>query len=289
MHALTPETYADLARLVEELCGVVLGPDKAYLVRHRLEPLLKQENIATFVELVSRARSLGQATLRDQIIDAITTRETSFFRDDGPFDAVRSVWLVNIFKQLELSKTKRARIWSAACSHGQEPYSLAMILREFCDTYFEKNPTTLNPIDRFSILATDVSPEALRLARQAKFSTSELARGLSPKLIERHFDLDGAGRYTLRSDVRKIVEFVRHNLLLSNNPGLKLGFFDLILCRNVLIYFEDRVKQRVIKTLADALQPGGILIIGAAESLHNVPHTLRPIRLGNSVAYQRPE
>ena len=290
MTPLTPESFALVRNLVAELCGIVLGPDKMYLVKHRLEPVMRDRSITDFAEFVRVARLSSSLQIREAIIDAITTHETSFFRDNHPFDALKTFWLPEVaIKAQQAAKQsgghKRIRVWSAACSHGQEPYSIAMMMRDFLDTL------SVPSEQMFSVLATDISSEALAIARAGKFSQIDLARGIDPAALKKHFTGPSAdGTFVVKPAVRKLVEFTRRNLVSAQamiSPDTTLGYFDLILCRNVLIYFDEPTRRRVLKQLLDALLPGGLLLIGAAESLHTLEPKLHSKRLGNTTVYQK--
>ncbi len=278
---LSPDTFRQLAQIVQELCGLILGADKLYLIKHRLEPLLAEVGLSSFEQLVTRLRTLGTMELREKVIDAITTQETSFFRDAHPFEAIRSVVLPDLAGRVERAgRGKRLRFWSAACSTGQESYTLAMLVREYID---QKKKPELRDSD-VTILASDISNDALRLARAGSYSEAEIARGLLGGHVDRHFDRGPAGTLVVKPAVRRFVEFMKHNL----TTGLSsLGYFDLILCRNVMIYFDEPTRKRICSQMHDALQDGSYLIIGAAENLYGIEDRFKAIRVGNSTIYQR--
>jgi chemotaxis protein methyltransferase CheR len=258
--------FDELRRLIQSLCGVTLSAEKAYLIRHRLEPVVRDNGLSNFEELARRLRGPGCAALQDAVVEAITTGETAFFRDGHPFEAFRRHVLPDL-----AARGRRGRIWCAAAATGQEAYSVAMTVAEFGG-------------GSFSVLATDVSSRALAVARAGEYTRQEVARGLSAAQLARHFEPRGE-RWAVRESVRRLVEFRRANLV---QPFATLGTFDAIFCRNVLIYFDDDTRRRVCAQLHAALADGGWLLLGSAENLYGIADGLESVRLGDSLFYRRP-
>ncbi|MBI3833986.1 MAG: protein-glutamate O-methyltransferase CheR [Planctomycetes bacterium] len=264
------------------MCGLVLGPDKAYLLRHRLAPVVESEGLTSFDELLVRLQCRGGSRLHDAIIEAITTKETSFFRDRGFFGFLRKSVLPEFFETLRRKSglRRRIRVWSSGCSTGQEPYSIAILIRDL----IESGDADGAKENQFTILATDLSTEALESARTGKYSSADVERGLSEFDLARYFRRAGK-HWTVNESLRRLVQFRRFDLLTS--PAA-LGAFDLILCRNVLIYFDEATRRRVCGGLFGAMQSGGWLALGAAESLFGVDHQLENVRLGQVLCYRKP-
>jgi chemotaxis protein methyltransferase CheR len=281
MH-LSRQTYDELRQVIHRLCGLVLGEDKAYLVRHRLGPLARARGCNSFEEFGERLRRPGSGALRDEVVEAITTAETSFFRDGHPFDAFRGHLLPEVIERGRkrlVAGRPRVRLWSVACSTGQEPYSLAMVLQDFLRA---GRAAGLEEQD-FRILATDVSARVLAVAAAGEYSRREVARGLTPGQVERYFTPRGRG-FAVREEVRRLVEFRRVNLVQSLAG---LGTFDGILCRNVLIYFDEATRRRVSEQLAALLDDGGWLVLGAAENLYGISERFETLAVGTTLVYRK--
>ncbi len=280
---LSQKTLLGLSAVIHQLCGLALGPDKAYLVRHRLGPLVVSEGLTSFDELLARLQSRSGSRLHDAIIEAITTKETSFFRDRGFFQFLRKTVLPEHIETLRRisSLRHRIRIWSAGCSTGQEPYSVAILIRDLVESVGSDSLAE----NKFTILATDLSAEALEFAKTGRYSQANAERGLSEADLARHFHRAGR-HWVVDESLRRLVQFRRFDLLSSPSA---LGAFDLILCRNVLIYFDEATRHRVCQGLFGALQSGGWLALGAAESLFGVDHRLETVKLGHVLCYRKPQ
>jgi chemotaxis protein methyltransferase CheR len=279
---LSRATYDELRQVVHRLCGLVLGEDKAYLVRHRLGPLARVSGCKSFEELSERLRRPGSAALCDEVVEAITTGETSFFRDGHPFDAFRSRLLPELIergRKKPVTGRPRVRLGSVGCSTGQEPYSLAMVVRDFLHS---GRAAGLAEQD-FRILATDVSARVLAVAAAGEYPRREVARGLAPGQLARYFTPRGRG-FAVREEVRRLVEFRRVNLV---KPLAGLGTFDGIFCRNVLIYFDEATRRRVSEQLAALLDDGGWLVLGAAENLYGISDRFETLAVGTTLVYRK--
>jgi chemotaxis protein methyltransferase CheR len=251
-------TAADITyvtRLVDELCGVVLDDTKAYLIESRLGELARANGCASYRDLCQKARYAGDRALQQKIIDAITTQETLFFRDNSPFEVLQHRLLPDLIDgKAKTPFPKRIRIWSAASSTGQEPYSIAMSLAE-----------TLPNVASWDIqiLATDISDAAIRQASLGRYAAHEIQRGMPPRLLQKYFT-EQNGVWKVRDELRAMVNFQKRNLL---EPFVGIGPFDVIFCRNVAIYFDAPRRRDLFLRLADRLTPDGALLVGASESL----------------------
>jgi chemotaxis protein methyltransferase CheR len=283
---LTPAAFDDIRKAVHDLCGIVIAPDKQYLVKARLEPILLTNGLASYELLVRQLREPNSVLLRDQTVEAITTNETSFNRDGHPFDALRRFIIPELASRLieRRASTRlpysQARIWSAAVSTGQEAYSVAMAV---ADCLVARSAPGLT-LDDFPILASDISSNALAFAREARYSSAEVDRGLTA-LERARFLRQENEAWSIDPALRRMVEFRRLNLV---QPLPDLGTFDLILCRNLLIYLDDATRRRLCRVVHSALNPRGILMIGAAESLYGVTDAFATERFGSTAVYRKP-
>ncbi|HVP10810.1 MAG TPA: protein-glutamate O-methyltransferase CheR [Phycisphaerae bacterium] len=279
---LSEQTLEKLSKLIHRLCGLVIGPDKGYLVRHRLGPLVQSEGLESLEQLLLRLEGRGGSRLHDAIIEAITTKETSFFRDRAFFRALREVVLPERVEALKQSGDlrHRIRIWSAGCSTGQECYSVAMLIRELVAASGAAGPRE----NHFNILASDISTESIRIAKAGRYSRNEVARGLPAELLDRHFHRRGE-HWIVDDALGRLVQFRRFDLL---NSPVELGAFDVILCRNVLIYFDESARRRIYHGLYSVLQDGGWLALGAAESLFGAEHRFETVKVGPTILYRKP-
>jgi chemotaxis protein methyltransferase CheR len=282
---LTPAAFNEIRKAVHDLCGIVISEDKEYLVKARLEPILRMNGLDSYELLVQRLRQPSALLLQDQMIEAITTNETSFNRDGHPFEELRRFIIPKLASQLIERKAKsflsypKARIWCAAVATGQEAYSVAMAVTDFLTA----RPAGGLTVADFPILASDISSKALATARAGRYSTAELDRGVSAEQRDRFFRQED-GAWIVDASLRRVVEFRRINLVL---PLPDLGTFDLILCRNLLIYLDDATRRRLCHDLHSALNRHGILMIGAAESLYGVSDAFSTESLGNTVVYRK--
>ncbi len=269
---LTPDEIRAVARLVDELCGVVLDETKGYLINNRLGSLLEQSGCADYIEFCRKSRASG--ALQTQVIDAITTQETLFFRDAAPFDALKHKAVPEtIDTKVNTPFPKRLRIWSAASSTGQEPYSIAMTLSELLPDIHSWD---------INILATDISDAALAQASLGRYKTHEVQRGVPPEMLTKYFQEEPGG-WRVKEEIRYMIRFDRRNLL---KPFTGLGPFDIIFCRNVAIYFQTAVKLDLFHRLSDLLTPGGYLFAGSAETLNSLDARFTPQHHCRTIFYQ---
>jgi chemotaxis protein methyltransferase CheR len=282
---LSPDAFNDIRKTVHDLCGVVIAQDKQYLVVARLEPVLRANGLTSYEALLQALSQSNSPHLRQQIIEAITTKETSFNRDGHPFEELRRAILPELASRLLERRAatrpldQKARIWCTSAATGQEAYSVAMAVSDF----LAGRPGLRLSLDDFPTLATDISLGALAIAREGRYSSSELSRGVSPDQRARYFRQDQGG-WVVVDALRRMIEFRRLNLV---QPLLNLGTFDLILCRNFLIYLDDGARRRLCQGLHQALNPGGILMIGAAESIYGVTDAFSTERVGNTFVHRK--
>ena len=251
-----------LAKQIRDRSGLTLTRDKAYLLESRLLPVARKWNLKNLDELVTRLRSKQEQPLVRDIVEAMTTNESFFFRDIKPFDQFKQVVLPYLLQAR--AATKSIKIWSAACSSGQEPYTLAMVLRE------EKHRLAGWTID---ILATDLSTEILSKAQAGLYSQFEVQRGLPIQMLVKYFKQVG-DRWQIDASLREQVRYRPFNLL--DEMG-SLGTFDVVFCRNVLIYLDQPTKQSVLERLARQLAPDGFLYLGGAETVVGITDKFQPM------------
>ncbi len=257
---MTPLDYEFLRKLLKERSGLDLSSDKQYLVESRLIPLARRGGLAGIAELVATIRS-GSDALTTEVVEAMTTNETFFFRDKIPFDHLREAILPAL---LQARANRRSlRIWCAASSTGQEPYSIAMCLKEF-------GPALAGW--RVEIVATDLSQAVLEKARTGIFSQFEVQRGLPIQMLVKYFTQVGE-LWQLNADIRAMVQHRQLNLLQDFSH---LGTFDVVFCRNILIYFDHDTKVGIFDRLAKMLEPDGVLALGAAESVVGISDAFKP-------------
>ena len=270
---LQDKEYLLFRDFLEQQCGIVLGDNKQYLVKSRLAPLMQRFGVASLSELVNKTLSPFERQLRSAVIDAMTTNETLWFRDTYPYELLKK----QIFPELE--KTCRTvKIWSAASSSGQEPYSIAMTALE----YQQSRPGAFSL--GVHVLGTDISNTMLDHCQSAEYDGLALSRGLSPERRTKFFEDSGKGMMRVKDNVRKNVSFRHLNLLDSYTL---LGKFDIIFCRNVLIYFSADVKAKIIRQFAQSLNPKGYLFLGASESLSSLNNDFDMLRCNPGIIYRK--
>jgi len=256
---VTPLEYDFLRKLLKERSGLDLSSDKQYLVESRLIPLARKAGLADIAELVQKIRT-GAGALTSDVVEAMTTNETFFFRDKIPFDHLRQTVLPALVQAR--ANRRSLRIWCAAASTGQEPYSIAMCVREFAGLAGW----------RVEIVATDLSQEVLEKSKAGIYSQFEVQRGLPIQMLVRYFTQVGE-LWQLNADIRAMVQHRQLNLL---EEFSHVGTFDVIFCRNVLIYFDQETKAGVFERLARSIEPDGVLTLGAAESVVGISDAFKP-------------
>lgn len=258
-------------RLLQQRAGIVLDRDKGYLVEVRLGALARREGYGTLEELLGALQKCPEGQLGRRVVEAMTTNETFFFRDSHPFESLRHTILPELMRKRSGERT--LRIWCGACATGQEPYSVAMLLRDHFPTLMGWH---------LRILATDLSTEMVERARSGRFSTIEVGRGLTPALLARHFHRQGTD-WVLAEEVRRMVEFRTLNLL---DSWSSLGTQDLVLLRNVLIYLDSAIKKGILARVRQVLVPDGYLLLGAAETTLNVDEQFEVVQLERTTWYR---
>jgi len=264
---VTPLEFDYLRRLLKERSGLVLTQDKQYLVESRLMPVARRVGLDNLSTLVHNLKRQDAEPLIVEVVEAMMTNETFFFRDRLPFDHIRDT-IVPALMQARAAQ-KRIRIWCAAASSGQEPYSLAMVLKDMMGL---KDMGTSLAGWRVDILATDLSAEVLEKAKAGLYSQFEVQRGLPIQLLIKHFTQVG-DCWQLSPDIRAMVQFRPFNLL---NDFAPLGTFDVVFCRNVLIYFDQDAKVAVLDRLARQIERDGYLVLGAAETVVGLTEQFKP-------------
>jgi chemotaxis protein methyltransferase CheR len=266
---LDTENYGFLRDYIHRESGILLDNDKHYLLEARLMPVAEELHLPSLMALC-QALKRPDPPLRKKVVEAMTTHETLFFRDSTPFEALKK----ELLPQLKLDRPgRRIKIWCAAASSGQEPYSLAMLLLEsgFGDWSLD-------------ILGTDLSEQVLRRAREGKYMQLEVNRGLPAQYLVKYFQRDGL-EWRIRDNIRRMVRFEQSDL--RQNPSG--SGYDFIFCRNVLIYFDIPTKKQILGRLRTALTPGGYLVLGSAESTLGLDEGFNRIAIGNARFYQAPK
>ena len=257
---MTPPDYEYLRKLLKERSGLDLSADKQYLIESRLLPLSRKSGLSGISELVQKMKD-GSIAIIGQVVEAMTTNETFFFRDKVPFDHFRDSIMPEILKAR--AGRKSIRIWCAAGSTGQEPYSLAMCLKDMSAAMAGW---------RIEIIATDLSQEVLEKSRAGIYSQFEVQRGLPIQMLVRYFKQIGE-MWQVNADIRAMIQHRQLNLL---HDFSQLGVFDVIFCRNVLIYFDQDTKINIFNRLAKTTEPDGFLVLGAAETVVGLTDVFKP-------------
>lgn len=248
--------FAALQELLLNRCGMALTSDKLYLVASRLGPVAQKLGMRSVIELMTALRERPRDDMIQAVIEAMVTHESLFFRDDKPFDYLAKVALPELIRARGDRKT--IRIWSAACSSGQEAYSIAMLIVEQFPQVAGWN---------WEVVGTDISSAIVLKARSGVFSAFEVKRGLSEERLTRHFRRIEGGNFAVADPIRRLVRFDTHNLLES---GARLGVFDIVFCRNVLIYFDAPTKTKALDLIARQMAHDGTLFLGSADNLTGV-------------------
>ena len=270
---LDDKSYHDFRTFLEQQCGIVLGENKQYLVKSRLAPLMSKFEVESLAELVKRTLSPMERQLRAAVIDAMTTNETLWFRDEYPFQLLKSKLLPEFAGQRTPLK-----IWSAASSSGQEPYSIAMTVLE----YLQSKPGAFP--GGVQIVGTDISTTMLEHCKYAHYDSLALARGLSSERKRQFFEPGDNGMMKVKDSVKKLVSFRPLNLL---NSYSLMGRFDIVFCRNVLIYFSPEIKSQILSQIHGVLNKDCYLFLGASESLSGLNQKFDMIRCNPGIVYQK--
>jgi chemotaxis protein methyltransferase CheR len=277
MVKIKPEEIKVLSNYIYNISGISIDASKAYLLETRFGKLLEEESCRSYSEFYHKAIADTRKELEKKIIDAITTNETLFFRDNGPFDLLKFKILPDLI-DARTGKGSRPgpvelRIWSSACSTGQETYSIAIIIKELLGPHIGH---------KITLMGTDLSDAAVTQASAGTYNKFEIERGLPREKLQRYFTLQGPN-WKIKDEIRAMATFRRMNLM---QPFPGLGKFDIIFCRNVAIYFTLQDRKKLFNKIANALHPDGYLLIGSTESLTGICPQFIPKRHLRSVYYQ---
>ncbi len=259
---MKPDDFQFMSTMLKERSGLVLSEDKAYLLESRLMPVARGRGVKGVEELITEARTKKAPDLIEEVVDAMTTNESFFFRDVKPFDLFKGQILPKLIGARQGQKS--FRIWCAAASSGQEPYSLAMILKE--------EGAKLAGW-RYEIVGTDISKRVLKKAENGEYTQFEVQRGLPITHLVKYFDKQGES-WRIKPEMRQMVQYRYFNLLDDLSP---LGKFDVVFCRNVLIYFDQPTKGKVLNGIAKLMSPDGGLFLGGAETVLGVSDKFQPV------------
>lgn len=263
--------FAFLQTLVRERSAIVLDPGKEYLAETRLAPIARGAGLPGIGELVAKLRTDPRGTLTDKVIEAMTTNETSFFRDVHPFEALRLNILPDLIKARANERT--LNLWCAASSSGQEPYTIAMLIRENFPALIEW---------RIRFIATDISQEMLRRSRDGIYSQLEVNRGLPAKYLVKYFEKRGSD-WQIKADLRSMIEFKELNLI---KPWPAMPPLDVVFIRNVLIYFDLPTKRAILGNIRKVLRPDGYLFLGGAETTLSLDESFKRAQVGPTWCYR---
>ena len=273
MSDLLPHDFSYLADMLLKEGGMVVEPDKQYLITTRLMPVATKHHLRDLTALIAKLRN-GNDIIKHDVVDAMTVNETSFFRDPRVWDEIGGILLPQIFEHCRV--LRRLDIWIAASSSGQEVYTLAMLLRETLGTEYDKW--------RIQIVASDLSREMVNRTREGRYTEYETSRGLSADRRNKFMTKDGKD-WVMNADMRELVK-PREGNLTAKDMGVR-GPFDLIMLRNVLIYFKPAMRTEILGRQADLLNKNGRLVLGASEGALGVPKNLQSVRTGSLVSYGR--
>lgn len=268
--------FDQFRQFLEDACGISLGDNKQYLVSNRMRRLMDDHKIASFTDLVRNLKVGINRSLREQVIDAMTTNETFWFRDIYPYDHLKNSLLPELMNGAN-KMFGPVRIWSAACSSGQEPYSISMMVEEYRQSNMGALP---RPVQ---ITATDLSATVLDQARKGEYDKLSVMRGLPPDRLEKFFDKIDDGNWRIKSMLRDRIDFRPLNLM-DSYAGL--GKFDIVFCRNVLIYFNADLKRQILQKIHASLRPQGILYLGSSEGLAGAADLFEMVRCEPGILYK---
>jgi chemotaxis protein methyltransferase CheR len=264
---MTPADFEFVAQMLKRRSGLIITPEKGYLLESRMGPIARKHGLANLDAIAAKLKA-GDEKLAAEVTEAMTTNESFFFRDKTPFDHFEKLMLPALLKARAASK--RIRIWCAAASTGQEPYSLAILLRE---------KAALLKDWRVEIIGTDLSADVLARAKSGLYSQFEVQRGLPITLLVKYFDKEGE-QWRIKEDVRSMVQYRTNNLL---DPFTGFGIYDIIYCRNVLIYFDEATKKNILTRMSQLLPNDGYLLLGAAETVVGVTNEFLPLENARGV------
>ncbi len=269
---MNPGSYAQLAELLLKRIGLVLGDGKEYLLTTRLTPIVEEQGFGTLDALIAALARPANRALVEQVVDAMTTNETSFFRDSRPFETLFNEVLPRLIERRAM--TRKLSIWNAGCSTGQEPYSVVMGLSE-------RHPELMSW--NLQVTATDVSRTVIDRAQTGRYNHFEVQRGLPVQYLIKYFEQDER-EYQLKHEIRRRVNFKALNLM---EPFNSVGEHDIIFVRNVLIYFDPEVKRDILERMCNCLAPDGVLFLGSTESMIGITKTMERVTECSTVVFRR--
>ena len=271
---LGTEEFREFRDYLKDVSGIDLGDNKQYLVATRIRRILKEYQCQSLSELTAMIKSHSNGGVRQKVIDVMTTNETFWFRDSYPFEYLKSVILPEMVKSNPMG---RPRVWSAACSSGQEPYSISMIVEEFVKSSFGSKNMPLE------IIATDLSSEILEQAKSGVYDQLSVSRGLSDSRLREFFQKVDGDSWKAKPSISQRITFRSLNLQESFSS---LGRFDIVFCRNVLIYFSPDLKTNILERIHACLRPGGLLFLGSSESLAGAARLFDMVHCNPGVMYR---
>lgn len=270
---ITEEHFSFIKIFLKEKCGITIDSEKLYLVESRLIPVLESENFQDFDTLIEKIKHDRHGHLHQKIIDAMTTNETSFFRDRHPFETLKNTILPHLTKSMQTHN--KINIWSAACSKGQEPYSIAMLIKEHFDN--------LQPY-QYSIYASDISNDILKSAQSGIYTKFEINRGLSETYLNKYFAPNFTeNEWRISEQIKNSVTFMKINLI---DDWPLLPAMDVIFLRHVLIYFEIETRRNILRKIKKILKPDGYLFLGVGETPFGIDEEFESVYIGNSICYK---
>lgn len=278
---VTRKEFDQLRDFIEKNCGITLGKEKAYLIENRLSNLANEQGCLTFGDLFDKlcnASRLG--VLFGSMVDAITTNETLWFRDNYPFEILTEYLFPQMMDEINSGKRSDIEIWSAACSTGQEPYSIGMTVLDFFDNDTDDEETG---IDNIKITASDISPSAISRAREGKYGSTAISRGLPPEYLERYFEEEN-NNWIISNKVKDLITFKELNL--KDASYGTYGPFDIVFLRNVIIYFSDTFKETLLNRMAHLIKPGGFMFLGASETVSGYSNQFDILDYNGSLYYK---
>jgi chemotaxis protein methyltransferase CheR len=267
--SLRDDTFRQLSQFIYEKSGIYIPENKKYLVENRLTRVIQESRLNGFEDYLYLVKYSSNGNELTRLFDAITTNETYFFREPHHFDVLAAEVIPRILKE----RNRGVSIWSCACSTGEEPFTAAMLLREKMPNVYAE------------ITGSDISPAVLEVAKKGIYNSYSVRNAPEPYL-RKYFKKRSEDSYELDPAIRTQVRFRNSNLLDRKRPALSAAA-DIIFCRNALIYFDEKSKQKAVSGLYDSLRPGGYLFMGSSESLHNVTRAFRPVSINRTVVYQR--
>lgn len=274
--SISNEEFTLFRNYIEDVCGIKIGDEKSYLFESRLASLLKDAYCDTFRDLYQKIKSQPNLGLRDKLIDAMTTNETYWFRDKHPYTVLAEHIFPEYIESIKKGKRRTISIWCAACSTGQEPYSIAMTFLEYLSKVRGIDP------DALKITATDISGYTLSQAMIGQYDAFNMSRGISEDYKNRYFEFDG-NVYSIAPEIKKMVRFRQFNL--QNNFD-SLGRFDIVFCRNVIIYFSKAFKVQIFLKISKLLMRHGIMFLGASETISEFSDGFERNQIGSGVYYK---